>query len=140
MDNLRFASIILLLGAIACGQNAKEKHVAVPVQNDYIRAIPGENDSIPEALSQKGEVLIAYSDCYTCHKTNTRAKGPAFGDIAARYPIQQAYVDMLANRIIAGGSGAWGSPVMLPHPDLPFKDAQYMVYYILSLKELEDNY
>jgi cytochrome c len=43
---------------------------------DYIRKIPGENDSIPEEIAQKGEVLIAYSDCYTCHSQEKRAKGP----------------------------------------------------------------
>lgn len=107
----------------------------MPVTTDYIRAIPGDNDSIPGALVQKGEVLIAYSDCYTCHTRGKRSKGPAFEDIAKRYPVQQGYVDMLANRIIAGGSGAWGSPVMLPHPNLKFEDAKNMVYYILSLKE-----
>lgn len=102
---------------------------------DYIRKIPGENDTIPEAVAQKGEVLIAYSDCYTCHSMEKRAKGPAFKDIAERYPIQEPYINMLAHRIIAGGSGAWGSPVMLPHPQLDHDDAKIMVSYILSLKK-----
>jgi len=102
---------------------------------DYIRAIPGSNDPIPKELVQRGEVLIAYSDCYTCHTKGQRSKGPAFEDIAKRYPVQPGYVDMLAHRIIAGGSGAWGSPVMLPHPLLSHEDAKKMVYYILSLKD-----
>jgi len=101
---------------------------------DYIRKIPGENDSIPEEVAQKGKVLIAYSDCYTCHSLENRAKGPAFSDIAERYPVQEAYVNMLASRIIAGGSGAWGSPVMSPHPDISHENARFMVSYILSLK------
>ena len=32
---------------------------------DYIKQIPGKNDTIPAEVAQKGEVLIAYSDCYT---------------------------------------------------------------------------
>lgn len=107
----------------------------LPNKMDYIRPIPGENDSIPITVAQKGEVMIAYSDCYTCHAKEKRFKGPAFEDIAKRYPVQQGYVDMLAHRIIAGGSGSWGTPVMLPHPNLAFEDAKNMVYYILSLKE-----
>ena len=102
---------------------------------DYIRKIPGANDTIPEEVVQKGEVLIAYSDCYTCHTVEKRAKGPAFKDIAQRYPVQEPYINMLAYRVIAGGSGAWGSPVMLPHPHLDHDDAKIMVSYILSLKE-----
>ena len=105
------------------------------ITKDYIRKIPGENDTLPEELVQKGEVLIAYSDCYTCHSLEKRAKGPAFMDIAKRYPIQKAYIDMLAYRIISGGSGAWGNPVMLPHPQISHEEAKMMVGYILSLKE-----
>lgn len=114
---------------------AKKNPDAVNTNYNYIRPIPGENDTIPEELAQRGKVLIAYSDCYTCHTKEQRSKGPAFEDIAKRYPVQQGYVDMLAHRIIAGGSGAWGSPVMLPHPTLSHEDAKTMVYYILSLKQ-----
>lgn len=127
--------MIICLWLASCKSETKQKQQATPIQVDYIRAIPGENDTIPEELAQRGKVLIAYSDCHTCHKTETRAKGPAFEDIAARYPIQEAYIDMLAHRIIAGGSGAWGSPVMLPHPNLSHEEAKTMVYYILSLKK-----
>lgn len=112
----------------------KAAGASVDPVKDYIRKIPGENDTIPEEVVQKGEVLIAYSDCYTCHTVEKRSKGPAFRDIAARYPIQEPYINMLAYRVISGGSGAWGSPVMLPHPHLDHEDAKMMVSYILSLK------
>lgn len=105
------------------------------ITKDYIRKIPGEDDTLPEDVVQKGEVLIAYSDCYTCHSLDKRAKGPAFKDIAQRYPIQKAYIDMLAYRVISGGSGAWGNPVMLPHPHISHEEAKMMVSYILSLEE-----
>jgi len=84
---------------------------------DYIKAIPGESDSIPEKERQKGEVLIAYSDCYSCHSIDKRSKGPAFMDIAKRYPVKDRYIALLARRIIVGGSGAWGYSVMTPHAD-----------------------
>ncbi len=59
----------------------------------------------------------------------------AFQDIAKRYPIKEVYVDLLARKVISGGTGSWGSPVMSPHPDLKAEDAKAMVSYILSLKE-----
>jgi cytochrome c len=102
---------------------------------DYIREIPGKSDSIPKAIAQKGEVLIAYSDCYTCHKEDERAVGPAFKDIAKRYPVQDIYIEMLAHKVIMGGKGAWGNAVMIDHQKLPLEDAKIMVSYILSLKE-----
>ena len=79
--------------------------------------------------------MIAYSDCYTCHAVDKRVVGPAFKDIAERYPVQEQYVALLAQRIIIGGSGAWGYPVMISHPNLKEEEAKMMVKFILSLKE-----
>ena len=104
-------------------------------KSDYIKRIPGINDSIPAEVAEKGEVLIAYSDCYTCHKKDQRSVGPAFKDIAKRYPVNKVYIDMLAHKVILGGSRNWGYPVMDPHPKLSFEDAKMMVTYILSMKE-----
>ena len=92
-------------------------------------------DAIPAKVSQRGEVLIAYSDCHSCHAVDKRMKGPAFKDIAKRYPVQEQYVALLAQRIIIGGSGSWGYSVMTPHPDVKEEDAKTMVKFILSLKE-----
>lgn len=102
---------------------------------DYIRAIPGESDSIPKAISQKGEVLIAYSDCYTCHKEDVKSVGPAFKDIAKRYPVQDRFINMLAYKVISGGYGAWGNVAMADHPAISHEDAKVMVSYILSLRD-----
>jgi cytochrome c len=112
----------------------EQPRAAVKSEADYIRAIPGKNDSIPAEVSNRGEVLIAYSDCRTCHTVDERFKGPAFKDIARRYPVNDGYINMLAARVIAGGSGAWGYSVMSPHPNLSVEDAKVMVKYILSLK------
>lgn len=124
----------VFFGLLSCKENPGEKETYPSAAKDYTRKIPGENDTIPEQVAQRGEVLVAYSDCYTCHTRTKRAKGPSFKDIAERYPIQQPYIDMLAHRVIAGGSGAWGSPVMVPHPHLDHESAKMMVSYILSLK------
>ncbi len=121
-------------GLLSCKEISKEKESSLSAAKNYIRKIPGESDTIPKEMVQRGEVLVAYSDCYTCHTRTTRAKGPSFEDISERYPIQQAYIDMLAHRVIAGGSGAWGSPVMAPHPEVDHESAKLMVSYILSLK------
>jgi cytochrome c len=104
-------------------------------RKDYIKPIPGRSDSIPQEIKQRGEVLVAYSDCYTCHTIDVRSKGPAFKDIAKRYPVTDGYINLLAYKIIMGGSGAWGYPVMAPHPDISLSDARMMVKFILSLKE-----
>ncbi|EPR66590.1 c-type cytochrome [Cyclobacterium qasimii] len=129
---LIFASLIL----VSCDSNGKEEHILSEGelrQKNYIRKIPGKDEQVPEAVLSKGEVLIAYAGCYDCHRIDKKSKGPAFTDIAKRYPIQPAYRDLLARKIISGGFGSWGSPVMVAHPNLSMEDAQTMVYYILSL-------
>ena len=115
-----------------CNSEPEQKHIRKAT--DYIKQIPGINDSIPAEVAQKGEVLISYSDCYICHKEDERSVGPAFKDIAKRYPVNKVYIDMLAQKVINGGSRSWGYPVMDPHPKLSFEDAKTMVTYILSMK------
>ena len=118
---------------LLCCNNKPEQNT-LRKSTDYIRAIPGVNDSIPADVAEKGKVLIAYSDCYTCHKINQRSVGPAFNDIAKRYPVNKVYIEMLAQKVIMGGSRSWGYPIMSPHPKLKFEEAKIMVSYILSLK------
>ena len=127
-----FLFLIILLFA-ACDNTPKPDPDQKKI--DYIREIPGESDSIPAANVQKGKVLIAYSDCYICHKEDERSIGPAFKDIARRYPVQDRYIDMLAYKIISGGYGAWGNAAMSDHANLSHEDARIMVSYILSLRE-----
>lgn len=101
-------------------------------RDEYIRAIAGEDEKLDSAAWQKGEVLLSYSDCYTCHKENKKVLGPSFQDIDLRYPRQQVFIKILAQRIIHGGSGAWGHVAMKTHPKLSAEDAEAMVTYILS--------
>lgn len=60
--------------------------------------------------------------------------GPAFRGIAARYPTNAIYIQILAQKVVLGETGAWGNAVMLAHPKLTDTDAERMVSYILSLK------
>src|SRR3546814_3309011 len=53
--------------------------------------LPGVNQPVSEDLIRKGEVLIAYSDCAICHREDAKVRGPAFQDIAARYPRNEEY-------------------------------------------------
>lgn len=96
---------------------------------------PGKDEAVDSSLIKKGEVLVAYSDCYQCHKEESKAKGPSFSDIAKRYPVQEVYLDLLARKIISGGSGTWGYPIMSAHPKLNLEDAKAMAAFVLSLEK-----
>ena len=135
---ISFSLICLSLLLISCNSNEKEEQILSEGeirQKNYIRKIPGKDEHVPDSVLSKGEVLIAYAGCYDCHRIDKKSKGPAFKDIAKRYPIKPAYRDLLARKIISGGFGSWGNPVMAPHPHISLENAQTMVYYILSLEQ-----
>lgn len=86
------------------------------------------------ATLAEGKALFTKSDCLTCHKLDTKLVGPAYYDVAKKYLPTQANYEMLANKVIAGGTGVWGQVPMAPHPQLAHADAVKIVEYILSLK------
>lgn len=87
------------------------------------------------AVDTAGLALIKKNDCLTCHKVDQKVIGPAYQDVANKYTASDAVIDTLANKVIKGGSGNWGTVAMSPHPALAESDAKEMVKYILSLKK-----
>lgn len=92
------------------------------------------DNSMVVAVAGKGKELIAGQDCATCHKETEKVIGPSFKEIAAKYPVTDANIATLADKIIKGGSGNWGEIPMAPHAGVPKEDAVEMVKYILSVK------
>lgn len=127
--------LLTFLGACKGTDKREEQSQNSMIARKESLIIPGEDEEIDAEILKRGEVLISYSNCYECHKEENKAKGPSFQAIAKRYPMQQVYIEHLARKIISGGSGAWGFPVMEAHPDLKFEDARTMAAYILSLDQ-----
>ena len=85
---------------------------------------------------QKGLELVAKSDCLTCHKINEQFTGPSYAAVAEKYAgADGAKITELAQKIIKGGMGVWGSAMMTPHAMISQEDAEAMVKYILLLKK-----
>lgn len=87
----------------------------------------------PEEI-EKGKSLMAKSDCMACHKVDVKLIGPAFKDIAKKYPAKEENYVKLANKVIEGGSGVWGPIPMAPHESISPAEAKLMTKYILSIK------
>ncbi len=113
----------------AANQTAKASETSVDTNANKI----GTEDS--GAAVAPGAKLIAAADCSTCHKVHEKVIGPAFADVAAKYPPTESNIDSLAAKIIRGGKGHWGDIPMAAHPTLAVNDAKEMVKYILSLKK-----
>lgn len=113
----------------AANTDAKAAETSVDTNSNKIGTDSNAGDN-----SSKGAKLLASSDCLGCHKEHEKLIGPAYADVAKKYPDNAKNVDYLANKVISGGKGVWGDIAMTPHPNLPLADAKEMVKYILSLK------
>ncbi|MFT3826073.1 MAG: cytochrome c class I [Chitinophagaceae bacterium] len=98
----------------------------------------GEKKAATAALSaddEKALTLIGQSGCApTCHAIDKKVIGPSYKDVAAKYEATEENIDKLADKVINGGQGVWGSVPMNPNPSLSKEDAKLVVRYILSLK------
>ncbi|MEJ7737082.1 MAG: c-type cytochrome [Chitinophagaceae bacterium] len=133
---LVFISVI----AFACGnqESGKEKTSEAESENNAAPAepaTPAVQDVTANPDYQKGLELIAGSDCLTCHAVEEKKIGPSYRDVANKYANDQQTIDLLAGKIIKGGSGVWGQVPMTPHPQISTEDAKQMVKYILLLKK-----
>src|SRR5450755_669394 len=52
----------------------------------------------------EGKELLSKSDCLSCHKLDIKLVGPAYIDVAKKYPATEANYDLLSKKVIAGGS------------------------------------
>jgi cytochrome c len=88
-------------------------------------------------LVNRGELLLNESDCKSCHAMKDVSVGPSFYSIAEKYYRQDKdpnpMLDVLARKIIAGGSGVWGKKQMSAHPQLSAGQTTQIVSYIFSL-------
>lgn len=119
----------MLVANLSFGQTKKKTTVKKTTKVTTVTATP----KVSAADLVIGKQGLTKSDCLACHKVDGPLVGPAYNDVAKKYAPTEANYDMLTKKIIAGGSGNWGTTPMSPHPSLPPADVKKMVQYILSL-------
>ncbi|WP_390454673.1 c-type cytochrome [Chryseobacterium sp. Alg-005] len=104
-------------------------------ENMPVDAGSSETTAVSESVKNNlsGDQIIETLDCTGCHAVNERMIGPSYQEIADKYSEKD--IELLASKIIEGGSGVWGSVPMQPHPQVSKEDAKKMVEYILTLKK-----
>ena len=94
------------------------------------------SSAVAQAADDKDPIndnpLFASLDCKACHRNTVKIVGPTYGDIAKRYPLNEANVALLASKVIKGGEGNWGDTPMLPHADMKEDAARQLVRIILQ--------
>ncbi len=109
----------------------------VPQPGTAAKETPAGHQPVAAAeTSSLGKTLVANSDCKACHTVDKVSVGPSFIAVAQRYKTQNGSVNKLAEKIINGGGGSWGTEhVMSAHPQITKADASEMVKYIFSLTD-----
>lgn len=83
---------------------------------------------------QASAELAKAKACLGCHVADRRVVGPAYKDVAARYAGQADARELLADKIMKGGRGAWGVVAMPPNPRVTPEEAAQLADWILGLK------
>lgn len=78
------------------------------------------------------QALATSKNCMACHAVDRKLVGPSFKDIAKKY--DKSASDKLAEKVIKGGSGAWGPVPMPANPQVSVDESKKLVAWILAQK------
>ncbi len=76
--------------------------------------------------------LATAKNCMSCHAVDKKLVGPSYKEIATKYAGQAEAVDKLANKVVKGGSGAWGPVPMPANAQINDADAKKLVAWIMA--------
>ncbi|AOW13691.1 cytochrome C' [Hydrogenophaga crassostreae] len=86
------------------------------------------------APAMADEALAKSKNCMACHAVDKKLVGPSYKEVATKYAGNASAVDMLAAKIIKGGSGVWGAIPMPANTQVNEADAKKLAAWVLSLK------
>lgn len=78
--------------------------------------------------------LAKSKNCMACHAMGNKVVGPAYKDVAAKYAGDAGAEDRLTQKVLKGGSGAWGPVPMPANTQVSEAEARTLVKWVLSLK------
>jgi cytochrome c len=80
------------------------------------------------------EALAKSKNCMACHATDKKLVGPSYKDVAKKYAGNAKAVEMLATKIVKGGSGVWGAIPMPANPQVSAAEATKLATWVMSQK------
>ncbi len=80
------------------------------------------------------QALATSKNCMACHAVDKKLVGPAFKDVAKKYAGNKSAADMLAAKIIKGGSGVWGPVPMPANPQVNEAESKKLAAWVLATK------
>ena len=122
-------------GTVGRGINIEDVAISIDYASEGFDAMQLSHSELEEAGRYAvAQSMILGSDCRTCHTTDVKAVGPSFMQIAERYNGKAGSKDALAERIVNGSTGIWGTDNNMPaHPSMSLTDARTIAAYILNI-------
>lgn len=80
------------------------------------------------------EALAKTKNCMACHAVDKKLVGPAYKDVAKKYAGDAKAADMLAAKIVKGGSGVWGAVPMPANAQVSEAEAKKLAAWVLGMK------
>ena len=108
---------------------AQQRLVGAQRGIDTARAAPGVRAAVAVDPADAALALARKHNCLTCHGVGNKIVGPSLNDVARKYADRADGAAYLAQRIVAGGSGVWGS-IPMPAQALPQADAQAIALWL----------
>ncbi len=84
-----------------------------------------------------GTLLLAESNCISCHQTKVKSVGPSYVEVADRYRKTKDADTALIKKVMQGGGGVWGAVPMPPNPQYNEEQVNQMIDAILALEPIE---
>lgn len=81
-----------------------------------------------------GLALAQNKSCLNCHAVDRKLLGPSYKDVATQYKTDPSAAARLAQKVIAGGGGVWGTAKMPSNPQVSEAEARKLMAWILSQK------
>jgi cytochrome c len=78
--------------------------------------------------------LAQKKNCLACHAVDKKLVGPSYKDVAAKYASDKGAAAKLTEKVMKGGSGAWGQIPMPANPQVSEAEAKTLVAWVLSQK------
>lgn len=86
------------------------------------------------APAMADEALAKANNCLACHAVDKKVVGPSYKEVAKKHNNDASKADMLAQKILKGGSGVYGAIPMPANTKVSEADAKKLAAWVLSLK------
>jgi cytochrome c len=86
------------------------------------------------APAMANQELAQKKACMACHAIDKKVVGPAFLDVAKKYKGQKGIEAKLAEKVVKGGGGVWGTMAMPANAQVTPAEATQLVKWVLALK------